>query len=139
MQSPCYAGGGCVMARAEESHYLIPHGFEGEALLASFFHLEVVFGNQCDDILVVGMGLSLAFFLRDDIGGLVHDDIARGFHIAVHFRGNVLGAGYESLETMENARSDVEGENQAVGFSDWSLGILKGVDVCSESCLSDDV
>ena len=60
---------------------------------------------------MLGACFGLALLLRDDVGRFVQNDVACGFHIAVHFGRDVFGAGNESLEAMKDTRPNVEGKD----------------------------
>ena len=137
VDGPGDAGGGGVVAGAEEGHYLVAHCFEGEGGFAGGFHSHVVFDDEGDDVLVFGVGFLV--LLADDVGGFTHDDVAALEDVSVHFGGEIFGKGDEGCEAMEDAGLDIEGENETVGFTDGSLGMFKGVEVSAEPSFTDDV
>ena len=137
VDGPGDAGGGGVVAGAEEGHDLITHGVEAEGVLAGGFLLHVVFDDEGDDVFVFGVRGFV--FLGDYVRGFGDDDIAGFQHVAVHFHGEVLGDGHEGGEAVHHARGDVEGEDEAVGFADGGLRVLEGVEVGAKAGFANDV
>ena len=134
---PGNAGGGGVVAGAQKGHHLVAHGFKREAGVAGRFPLHVILHDQGDDVFIFGVGGCV--FGLDDFVGLGDDDVAGFQHIAVHFRGEVLGDGDESGEAMEDPGEEVKGEDKAIGFADRSLRVLERVEVGAEARFADDV
>ncbi len=137
VQGPADAGGGGVVAGAEEGHYLVAHGFEGEGCFTCGFLFHVVFYDESDDVFVFGVGLLV--FLTDDVIGFANYYVASGEHVAVHLCGEVFGQGDECGEAVEHARADVEGEDETVSFADGGFGVLEGVEIGAEACFADYV
>ena len=137
VDGPSNAGGGGVMSSAEEGHYLVAHGFEGEGGFACGFHSHVVFDDEGDDVFVFCVGLLV--LLTDDVGGFAHDDVAALEDVTVHFCGEVFGKGDEGCQAVEDAGLDIEGEDEAVGFTNGCLGVFKRVEVGAEPGFADYV
>ena len=137
VDGPGDAGGGGVVASAEEGHYLVAHCFEGEGCFASGFHSHVVFDDEGDDVFVFGVGFLV--LLADDVGGFAHDDVAALEDVAVHFGGEIFGEGDEGCQAMEDAGLDIKGEDETVGFTDGGFGMFKGVEVSAKPGFANDV
>ena len=137
VDGPGNAGGGGVVTGAEEGHYLVAHGFEGQGGFACGFHSHVVFNDERDDVFI--FCVSFLVLLADDVGGFAHDDVTALEDVAVHFCGEVFGKGYEGCEAMEDAGLDIKGEDEAVGLTDRGFGVFERVEVSAEPGFTDDV
>ena len=123
VQGPGDAGGGGVVAGAEEGHDLVAHGFEAEFVARGGVGFHVVAHDESDDVFVFGVRDGL-FFL-DDFRRFAEDDVARRQHVAVHFRRQVFGQRDKGREAVQDARGYVKGEDEAVGFADRGLGVFE--------------
>ncbi len=137
VDGPSNAGGGGVVSGAEECHYLVAHCFERKGGFACSFQSHVVLNDERDDVFVFCVGFLV--LLADDVGSFAHDDVAALKDVPVHFCREVLGKGDEGCEAVEDAGLDVEGEDEAVGFTDGGFGVFEGVKVGAEPGFADDV
>ena len=137
MQGPGYAGGGGVVAGAEEGHDLVAHGVEAEGGFAGGFEAHVVLDDEGDDVLVLGVGGFV--FLPDNVRRLADDDVAGLQDVAVHFGGQVFCHRDEGRQAVQYAGADVEGKHEPVGFADGCIWVLERVEVGAEAGFADDV
>ncbi len=125
------------MAGTKESHHLIAHGIERQRSLAGSFHLHIILNKESNNIFVFSM--CLLVLLTNDVVGLANDYVAALEDVTIHLRRQILRLWNEGGEPMEKARTDIESEDEAIGFTDRSFGMLEGVEVSPEASFSDYV
>lgn len=137
VHGPGDAGSGGVVAGAEKGHDLVTHGFEAEFVTAGGGGEHVVSHDQRDDVFV--LGVCVCMFGADDLGRFAEDDVSGGLHVAVHLRRKVFGQRDECGKAVEDTRTDVKGEDEAVSFADRGLGMFERVEVCAEASFANNV
>lgn len=103
MERPGDTSSRYVVASTEESHDLVSNRFESKSLRTLLLELLVMFNNGGDDVFTLCTLFGLSSLRVEDLGCHVDNDPARYFHIAVHFSGDLLGAGDKGLNSVQNA------------------------------------
>ena len=125
------------MAGTEESHDLVAHGIERQRSLACGFRLHIILDEEGNDIFIFGM--CLLVLLAHNVVRFADDDVAALKYVTIHLCRQIFRLWNEGREPMEQTGTDIERENEAIGFTDRGFGVLEGVEISAEASFSDDV